>query len=155
MIKQKRSHGRYSDNSYGFFCKEFSKLSTRWLEKFKTHSIQARVQHGEAGSIIDGIEEEMRSLWKIAGEYLLEEKYIIWTRRSFIREYSFLVIFYYNLNLVLRIIKLGSFLLYVIILQRVIDFLFAFLEKQILFKLPKMLVCTQLVEGGGGIRTPR
>jgi hypothetical protein len=59
--------------SKGKECPEFS---TRWLEKFKKrHNIQARIRHGEAGSIPDGVEEEMRSLQTIAGEYKEEDIY--------------------------------------------------------------------------------
>jgi len=59
-----------------FAGKECPGFSTRWLEKFKKrHHIQTRVRHGEAGSIPDNTEEEMRSLQTIAGEYPQEDIY--------------------------------------------------------------------------------
>jgi hypothetical protein len=57
----------------GQACPEFS---ARWLENFKKQNhIQNRVRHGEAGSILAAIEDEMKALQTIAGEFDEENIY--------------------------------------------------------------------------------
>ena len=51
-------------------------FSTGWLEKFKKrHNIKQRSQHGEASSVPEGAEEEMRSIQTLCGEYKEEDIY--------------------------------------------------------------------------------
>ena len=60
---------QYTDQSIPEF-------STRWLEGFKKRfHISVRARHGEAGSTTVSVEEEMRSLQTIAGEYQEEDIY--------------------------------------------------------------------------------
>lgn len=54
-------------------CPEFS---SRWLERFKKrYHISLRIRHGEAGSIPDSAEDEMRALQTVAGEFQEEDIY--------------------------------------------------------------------------------
>ena len=54
-------------------CPDFS---SGWLKRFKhRHNIKLHTRHGEAGSVPDSAEEEMRALQTIAGEYAEEDIY--------------------------------------------------------------------------------
>lgn len=55
---------------------ECPSFSTGWLEKFKKrHHIRSRQQFGEAASVPENVEEEMRALRTIAGEFQEEDIY--------------------------------------------------------------------------------
>jgi len=56
-------------------CRDFS---TRWLQRFnKRHNIQAHTQFGEAGSVVEGAEEEIKALQTLAREFQEEDIYNI------------------------------------------------------------------------------